>query len=157
MKGIWRSIALGIILSTLVAAAVAAETPLSGAGVLHQYCAAEDQSLPPNQVEMIQLVATDELATFGGTQFAVIYQPETAPEQLGRLIARIRIQRAEGGIEWVGKIVARQAENGEAGAEQTFPIAARAGDLVIWRYRLKRFDRLDTGECILLIGAAVMP
>ena len=150
--------------TTLAAALVAltsvpalAGVSLSGAGGLHQYCADEEVTSHPRVVVMRQVVTTDELATFGGTIFVGIYQRELPPDHVGRMVVRVRIHRLDGSRERIGRFWARQQPDGVAEAERRFPVAVRAGDMVIWSYTFANFEGLEPGECVLLIGATVKP
>jgi hypothetical protein len=146
-----------VVLALLLAGGAVAQVSLNGAGALQQYCAAGDAGPHPRLLVMPQLVTTDYLATFGGTLFAAIYQPEVQPAQAGRMTVRLRIQRVDGSRERIGKIVAWQQDSGVAEAEELFPIAVREGDRVIWRYRFTGFEPPNAGDCFLLIGATIIP
>ena len=148
-------LAIGLAIS--LSASVWGETPLTGAGALRQYCATADGDEHPGFVEMVQVVNSDELATFGGTRFVVAYEATAEPEWTGRVVARFRIVRADGRIGRSRRMVARQQENGGAEREKFVPLALRAGDRVIWRLTFKNFAPLAEGECALVIGATVLP
>ena len=152
-----RSTTLAIALMALTTGAALAGVSMSGAGVLHQYCADEEVTSHPRVIVMRQIVMTDELATFGGTVFAGIYQREFAPDHAGRMVVRVRIQRLDGSRERVGRFSAFQQANGVAEAESRRPVALRAGDMVIWSYTFANFEGLEPNECMLLIGAIVKP
>jgi hypothetical protein len=148
---------LVVVLTVLLAGGAVAEVSLNGAGALQRHCAAEDAAPHPRLLVMPQVVTTDYLATFGGTLFAAIYQPETEPAQAGRMTVRLRIKRADGSRERIGKIVTWQQDSGVAEAEAHFPIAVREGDRVIWRYRFTGFEPPNAGDCFLLVGATLIP
>ena len=157
MKRTSRSIGLAVVLLTLIAGAALAEVSMSGAGVLHQYCADEEVTSHPRVVVMRQVVTTDELATFGGTVFVGIYQREFPPDHVGRMVVRVRIHRLDGSRERIGRFSARQQADGVAEAEKRFPVAVRVGDMVIWSYSFANFEGLEPDECMLIIGATVKP
>jgi hypothetical protein len=146
-----------VVLALFLAGGAVAQVSLNGAGALQQYCAAGDAEPHPRLVVMPQVVTTDYLATFGGTLFAAIYQPEAEPAQAGRMTVRLRIKRADGSRERIGKMVAWQLDSGAVEAEGHFPIAVREGDTVIWRYRFTGFESPNAGDCFLLIGATLIP
>ncbi|MCP4203240.1 MAG: hypothetical protein GY769_15055 [bacterium] len=138
--------------------ATAGHLPLDAVGALHQYCA--DQSFTPhkNLIVMRQVMMTDELATFGGTLFAGIYTPQVPPSgDPGRITVRVRVRRADGSREKLGKMVAHQGADGVAEAEMYLPVAIREGDTVLWRWRFRNFANLGADECFMLIGATVRP
>lgn len=152
-----RPTCVAALLSALLAASAAADVPLNGAGALHVYCADGSSSSHPGLLVMRQPMTTDELATFGGTLFAAIYQSQSEPDSPGLMIVRIRIERADGSVEKIGKIRARQSETGAAEAETSYPVAVREGDAVVWRFRLRNFGDLSTNDCFLLVGATLRP
>ena len=152
-----RSTALAVVLLALMSGAALAEVSMSGAGVLHQYCADEEATPHPRLVVMRQVVMTDELATFGGTLFVGIYQREFPPDHAGRMVVRVRVQRLDGSRERLGRFSAHQLADGGAVAERRLPVALRAGDMVIWSYSFANFEAIETEECLLIIGATVRP
>lgn len=134
-----------------------AQVTLDAVGVLDQYCTADEAAPHPKRVVMRQLITTDRLATFGGTVFAAIYQPGRIPDRTGTMAVRAQINRSGGGREKQDRIVARQLESGEAEVQARFPVAAREGDTIVWRYRFKGFDDMEPGQCFLLIAATMRP
>jgi hypothetical protein len=142
----------------LLAGGAGADHRLDAVGALHQYCA--DQGSTPHRslILMRQLVTTDELATFGGTVFVSIYTPQVSPAtENGKLAVRVRVVRATGGRERLGKMVARPMGEGVLKGEMQVPVALRRGDMILWRYRFHGFGDLDAEQCFLLIGAATKP
>lgn len=137
--------------------AAMAQVALDAVGVLDQYCADGEIAPHPKRIVMRQLMTTDRLATFGGTVFAAIYQPGRAPEQIGTMSVRARIERLNGSRENQSRIVTRQNDSGEAEVQARFPVAVREGDTIVWRYKFKVFDDMQPGDCFLLIAATMRP
>ena len=145
-------------LLALLAGAAAADHPLDAVGVLHQYCADQDPTPHKSLILMRQPVMTDELATFGGTVFLSIYTPQvSSATENAKLAVRVRVLRANGGRERLGKMVARPMGEGVVEGEMQVPVALRRGDTILWRYRFHGFGDLDAEQCFLLIGAAAKP
>ncbi|MDH3464002.1 MAG: hypothetical protein OEM32_10305, partial [Acidimicrobiia bacterium] len=135
-----------------------AQVGLDAIGVLKQYCADDEAAAPhPKKIVMRQLMTTDELATFGGTVFAGVYQAGRVPDDTGTMAVRARIERQDGSREKLNRTVANQFETGNAEVLANFPVAVREGDTVVWRIKFKNFEDMQAGDCFLLIGATMRP
>ena len=142
---------------TVGSTAAPAQVALDAVGVLEQYCAETNGTQHPKKLVMRQLVTTDRLATFGGTVFTGVYQANRPTQAPGTMSIRLRIQRREENRERLGRIVARQLENGVAEVQGNFPVAVREGDTVVWKIRFNGYADLDEGNCFLMIGATMRP
>ena len=148
---------LTIVLIACCSTAAGARVALDAIGVVEQYCADNESATHPKKIVLTQLMTTDELATFGGTVFAGVYQTGRQPDETGTMSVRVRIERQDGSREKLNRTVANQLETGAAEVLGNFPVAVREGDTLVWRIKFKNFEDMQAGDCFLLIAATMRP
>ena len=138
----------------LVAAELSATVNESANAVAQMICADDRGNRHPKTLLLDQPVTTDLLADSREMRLLVGYDPEGSPTNFrGKLTSTVTRITDGPTRQKLGKVSSRQnTSDGSSIGERQVQGSVEAGDLLRWKIRLKKFRKLDPGQCVVVIA-----
>lgn len=152
--------ALGYVVAVgLVALPSVAQVGVRHDGTAEQLCSDADGSKMPRKVVLEHFVLIDDFASAEAPRLLMSYEPDQLdPDGRGSITAKVKLSRADGTSRKLGKLSAVQDRvSGATGAIRVIDEPVNPGDVLSWTFKLKKFDPLDAGECVIVSGAVSQP
>jgi len=143
----------------VVAARLSAEVVQTAEAVAQAICADASGAKHPKRLVIDQPVTTDLLGDVDEMRLVVGYDPEDGPTNFrGKLITVVTRYSAGSMRQRLGKVTSRQntSEGSSIGENQVMG-SLTPGDMLRWTIKMKKFQKLEAGQCVVLIAGFAPP
>ncbi len=164
-----KVLVVGSALALLVAQAAGADVFKAAEGALEVWVCDEDGSKHPRRIDVYQVVAGDFFSPWSRLVFNFLYALEREEESLrvrpagagnGKVTAAVRLFRADGTEQSLGKVKAKVRPDGvdlEAEGARRLEARLEEGDVVRWRFTFKGLPEMNAGDMLWIEAAPVLP